>query len=103
VRGTDAAVRSRFGTNAKVGCQLRLPGHGRAPGLRLVVRGPEGSLQIQAVEAEDTVGGAGGDGVVLVPLRIESLGSGDFELLVEAAGPDGTEDLGRTFFYLSGP
>lgn len=103
LRGTDAAVRSRFGTNAKLGCQFRLPGHGGAPGLRLVVRGPDGVLEIQAVDPEDSVGGAGVDGVVLVPLRTESLGSGDFELLVEAAGPDGPEDLGRTFFGLSGP
>jgi VWFA-related protein len=102
--GLGAAVRSRFGTDGKPGCRLRLPAHGPiSAGLRLVVRGADGVLLVQAVEPEDAVGGVGVDGIGLVPLRTESLGSGDFELLVEAPGPEGPVELGRTSFSLSRP
>jgi VWFA-related protein len=102
-RGTDAAVRSRFQPGARPHCQVRLPADLAAAEVRLVVAGADGLLQVQSVSRDDFVGGEGRDGIVLVPLRTESLGVGEFELRVEAAGPDGLVELGRTFFSLSGP
>jgi VWFA-related protein len=102
-RGADAAVRSRFQSGATPHCRVRLPADLAAAAVRLVVAGADGLLQIQSVSREDVIGGEGRDGMVLVPLRTESLGVGEFELRVEAAGPDGPIDLGRTSFSLSGP
>jgi hypothetical protein len=82
---------------------VRLPADLAAAEVRLVVAGADGLLQVQSVSRDDFVGGEGRDGIVLVPLRTESLGVGEFELRVEAAGPDGLVELGRTFFSLSGP